>query len=171
MEFETKNYGDRTKALIEKWGPPGEELVMADFFYPMILAWDKRVTVNRFQCHKKVADRVWELFNRIDAFYGAEEIEMLRLNVWGGCFNYRNQRGGDELSTHSWGIALDIDPFHNRLHWGSDRASLAQPAYKKFWELVESCGGVGHGPTRGYDWMHIEFPDPDFKPTPIGVSK
>jgi len=29
---------------------------------------------------------------------------------WGGCFNFRLKRGSNELSTHAWGIAVDINP-------------------------------------------------------------
>jgi len=84
------------------------------------------------------------------------ESKTLKLDLWGGCLNVRRMRGGRKYSTHSWGIAVDYDPLHNRLKWGRDKALFARPEYNKWWEFWEKEGWVSLGRTRNFDWMHIQ---------------
>ena len=88
--------------------------------------------------------------------YGYERIKDLRLDHWGGCLNVRRMSGGRKYSTHSWGIAVDYDPQHNRLKWGRDKAFFARPEYSKWWEFWENEGWTSLGRTRNFDWMHIQ---------------
>jgi hypothetical protein len=37
------------------------------------------------------------------------------LKSWGGCFNVRKMRGGNSMSLHSWGIAIDVNADTNAL--------------------------------------------------------
>lgn len=36
------------------------------------------------------------------------------LVTWDGCFNIRQIRGSDEMSLHSWGVAIDVNAFENQ---------------------------------------------------------
>ena len=38
------------------------------------------------------------------------------LKTWDGCFNIRKIRGGNQMSLHSWGVAIDVNAFENGLH-------------------------------------------------------
>lgn len=124
--------------------------------YPMVLAWDTSKKVTKITAHKKVKESVLTVFDNVLNYYGPEEIKRLRLDYFGGCFNYRPIRGGTTLSTHSWGIALDFDPANNQLNWGRDKAAFARPEYNKWWELWEQQGWVSLGRDRNYDWMHVQ---------------
>lgn len=124
--------------------------------YPMVLAWDTSKKVTKITAHVKVKDSVLRVLNKVHDYYGLTEIKRLRLDYFGGCFNYRVMRGGTSLSTHSWGIALDFDPINNQLRWGSDKATFARPEYNKWWEFWEEEGWVSLGRERNYDWMHIQ---------------
>ena len=124
--------------------------------YPMLIAWDTSKTVNKITCHKKVKDSIDRVLTQVLNEYSIEKIKILRLDYFGGCFNYRLMRGGTQLSTHSWGIALDFDPVNNQLKWGRDRASFARPEYIKWWECWEKEGWVSLGRQRNYDWMHVQ---------------
>lgn len=106
--------------------------------------------------HEKVADRVTNIFAQTAAAYTQEEIEDLGLNQYSGCYNKRKVRGGNSWSIHSWGIAIDIDAGRNPMK-SNGKEPLASSKAKKFWEIVESNGGVSLGRECGYDWMHFQF--------------
>lgn len=62
-------------------------------------------TVN---CHAKIADVLAGVFNDIHAAGMSKHI-----NSFDGCYNYRPKRGGSTLSTHAWGIAVDVNASAN----------------------------------------------------------
>lgn len=131
-------------------------LVLVTLPYPLVLAWDTTKVVTRLTAHKKVKDSLLRVLTKVLNYYGIEEIKRLRLDYFGGCFNYRVMRGGTSLSTHSWGIAIDFDPIKNQLDWGRDKATFARPEYNKWWEFWEEEGWVSLGRERNFDWMHVQ---------------
>ncbi|MCB1423174.1 MAG: peptidoglycan-binding protein [Nitratireductor sp.] len=149
------------QADVEKfYGPPGSHACTAgevQLPFPMRLAWDKNEIVRTFNCHHKVAASFESIFDQVLKHYGLENIRLLGLDLYGGCYNFRKMRGGNRYSMHSWGIALDIDPARNQLKWGRDQAKLDDPEYEPFWSIVEEHGGVSLGRLRNYDWMHFQF--------------
>lgn len=147
-------------ALTAFYGPAmpngNPELVSMNLPYPMVIAWDPGKTVTKITCHRLVKDSISRVLTNVHTVYGIEKIRALRLHYFGGCFNYRLMRGGTQLSTHSWGIALDFDPENNQLQWGRDRALFAKPDYINWWECWEKEGWVSLGRQRNYDWMHVQ---------------
>jgi peptidoglycan hydrolase-like protein with peptidoglycan-binding domain len=82
--------------------------------YPMRLAWDLSVTVQRMTCHKLIARDLGAILAEILAHYGSvEAVRAARMDLFGGCYNYRAMRSGAMPSMHSWGIAIDLDPDGN----------------------------------------------------------
>jgi peptidoglycan hydrolase-like protein with peptidoglycan-binding domain len=146
-----------TQANVEAFfGPPAQNQGMLATPYPFRLAWDTAQVVNRFQCHVKVMDAFRNVFQQTLDHYGIEKIRELRLDLFGGCFNHRPMRGGTQLSMHSWGIAIDLDPERNQLQWNRSRAVFAQPEYEPFWGFVEGQGLISLGRERDFDWMHFQ---------------
>lgn len=149
-----------TKQLIAKYGQPTETgkeyLVTIPLPYPMVLAWDKTKVVNKITCHKLVADKLADIFKDILAHYGAAKISELGINRYGGCFNYRKMRGGNDWSRHSWGVAIDLDPERNQLHETAKTARFARPEYKAMIDIFYKHGFVSLGREKNYDWMHFE---------------
>ncbi len=142
----------------KKYGAPGDEsnFVKLDLPYPMVVAWDKKMTITSFRCHKLVAGQLSNIFASILKEYGLEEIKRLHINYYGGCYNFRQMRGGKEWSRHSWAIAIDLDPERNLLKETHKTARFARPEYKKMIDIFYANGFVGLGREKDYDWMHFQ---------------
>ena len=150
-----------TNQIIAKYGNPNETgagyLTVINLPYPMRLAWDLEVTVTRMSCHKLVADKFKAIFNDLLEHYGYNEIKRLGIDLFGGCFNYRRMRGGTAWSTHSWAIAIDLDPARNKLRETSRTARFARPEYKPMIAIFEKHGFENLGVKKNYDWMHFQI--------------
>lgn len=138
------------------FGAPGSNQVTLAFPYKMRLAWDTSTIVTRTSCHRLVKANFERVFERTLAHYGMDEIRRLRLDLFGGLLNVRRIRGGSSWSMHAYGIACDIDPAHNTLHMGRDRATLDSPEYAPFWRFVYDEGMHSLGKEKNYDWMHFQ---------------
>lgn len=138
-------------------GSPQATAGMADLAYPMKIAWDKSQIIRRFRCHAKVEAPIERIFQKTLAQYGADGVAKLGLDIFGGCYNYRPMRGGNNWSMHAFGIAVDLDPENNQLKWNKSKARFAKAEYEPFWKIVESEGAVSLGRARDYDWMHFQF--------------
>ena len=150
-----------TQQITKKYGTPNETgngyLVKIQLPYPMRLAWDTDTVVNTMMCHKLVADKFLNVFNELLTVYGYEKIKELGIDLFGGCFNYRKMRGGNSWSTHSWGIAIDLDPARNLLKETSKTARFARPEYKSMIDIFYKHGFESLGKEKNYDWMHFQI--------------
>lgn len=148
-----------TQQIIAKYGKPnqgGTYLTSIKLPYPMRLAWDKGTKVTNMKCHKLVAQDFLNVFNDILNTYGYERIQKLGIDLFGGCFNFRQMRGGTDYSRHSWGIAIDLDPERNQLKETSKTAIFAQKEYKPMIDIFYKHGFISLGVEKNYDWMHFE---------------
>jgi hypothetical protein len=139
------------------YGPVGTSMVFMDLPFPMVLAWDLKTTVHRWQCHAKCKDAFHAVWQKTLDHFGHDKIKELRLDRWGGTLNVRKMRGGSRWSMHSWGCAEDVDPDRNSLTTHKPQAVLSHPEYKDFWDIVYSEGGLSLGREKNYDWMHFQF--------------
>jgi hypothetical protein len=150
-----------TAQITKKYGTPNETgkgyLVKITLPYPMRLAWDTDTKVKIMMCHSLVADNFIAVFNELLKEYGYEKIVELGIDLFGGCFNYRKMRGGSAWSTHSWGIAIDLDPARNTLKETSKTARFARPEYKKMIDIFYKHGFESLGREKNYDWMHFQI--------------
>lgn len=149
----------RQSRVEEFYGSPGDSRQQTALILPykMRLAWDLDTVVRQFSCHRKVHDALEYVFESALARYGIDEVQRLRLDLFGGCLNVRRMRGGTSWSMHSWGIAVDIDPDHNALKMTRKQATLDAPVYDPFWAAVYATGAISLGRERDYDWMHFQY--------------
>lgn len=149
-----------SKQALAKYGIPSKSgagyLITINLPYPMRLSWEPKSVVTNFQCHKLIADQLKAVFSDILAHYGLPEIQRLGIDLYGGCFNYREMRGGSELSIHSWGLAIDLDPARNLLKETSKTARFARPEYKAMIDIFYKHGFESLGREKNYDWMHFQ---------------
>ena len=150
-----------TAEIIKKYGKPTQNgspyLTTIKLPYPMKLAWDRKVSVNKMSCHKLVAQNFTNVFNELLAHYGLAELQRLEIDIFGGCFNFRAMRGGSEFSRHAWGIAIDLNPEKNTLKMTFAQSQFSKPEYAKMHEIFEKNGFINLGKTKGYDSMHWEI--------------
>jgi hypothetical protein len=115
----------------------------------MVASWNKGAVIRQIQVHKKVAPSLERVLKRIWDAYGHSQaqIEVSRMHLFGGGFNFRPKRGLSSLSLHAYGAAIDLDPEHNGL--GQKQGTIPQVVIDAF---------KAEGWVWGGDWKNR--PDP-----------
>ncbi len=119
------------------------------FPFPMRLSWKPNKVVNRFMAHKKVGAIIYDALYEFKEEVGLEKIFRNKWNYFGGCFNFRVKRNNQGLSTHSWGIAIDLNP-----HIAPYGKRGHQPDILV--DIFESRGFEWGGRWRHKDSMHFQ---------------
>ena len=125
--------------------------------YPLTLAFPPGTTVTKVTCHKKVADNLTRVFEKILEHFGSvENVRKARMHLFAGMFNFRKIRGSNRLSTHSWGISIDIDSAKNPQGKPHDESKGMMP--KAVVAIFEAEGWKWGGKFRGkrVDCMHFQ---------------
>lgn len=148
---------DTNEALEAVYGPPGEDnLVRIELPYEMKLAWDTDATVNSTLCHEMVAERLSNFLIDINEIYSEDEIEKYGLNLFGGVYNYRNMKGSLRMSTHAWGIAMDLNPTGNPYKAPFESTVFGAAELKPLLDAGEANGFLNAGRYMGKDTMHFQ---------------
>jgi hypothetical protein len=138
------------------YGAPGDSLVRLTSPYPLVIAWDPGVKIKSFLCHEKVHDSLLTCLQTILKFYGsAEKVSEARMDLFGGCYNDRNRRGGRTLSTHAWGAAIDLDPVRNGR--GKPYKKDAGMIPIEVVNIFEDAGWTWGGRFSTPDAMHFQY--------------
>ena len=77
--------------------------------WPMRTSWDGR-EVTRQWIHRAVGPHMIAALEDIGRQVPIKCLRECNCDRLGGVFNFRRKRGGGEMSTHAWGIAIDINP-------------------------------------------------------------
>lgn len=146
--------------IISKFGQPGnaDNFTIIPLPYPMRIAWDLKVKVQKMQCHELAADNFTNVFNQLLKHYGLAELQRLGIDLFGGCVNVRLMRGSKtKWSRHAWGIAIDLDPSRNGLKVKKPIAQFSKPDYKAMIDIFYANDFISYGVEKDYDWMHFEL--------------
>jgi hypothetical protein len=147
---------ETTENLLRYYGPVGENQVKIDAPYSMVLAWDTDKALKQITCHKKVADSLYSALENVSYLYSEKDIIKHGFHLFGGTLNVRKIRGGNRWSTHSWGIAIDIDPARNGLNAKWSQAYLGKPECRDFVDCFKQEGWYSLGLEKNYDAMHFQ---------------
>ena len=124
-----------------------QQLTRASLPFPIPFTAPPHVPVTRIFCHKKLADIFVQVFTEIQKQGLAGEIVR-----YGGCFNFRTKRTSSKLSTHSWGIAIDLNPETNQQ---GTNGNMNPNVIKIFQSFGFKWGGEFSGKSK--DPMHFQF--------------
>lgn len=124
-----------------------EYMAMASLPFPIPLSWNHDVSVTHIQCHKLMVPVFTDVFSGIVTSNMQDSIK-----EFGGCFSFRPQRTGTILSTHSWGIAIDLNPTTNQQ--GTD-GDMDQGIVRIFRDNGFVWGGDWVGKSK--DPMHFQM--------------
>ena len=128
-----------------KW--EAQQIASAPLPYPIPLAWDTTKLAKSMRVHRKLVPVIHEVFTEIEAA-GLKS----KVRTYGGGYSFRAKRTSTKLSTHCWGIAIDLDPTTNALGSPGDMDPGVVAVFR-------SCGFKwgGDWTGRGKDPMHFQF--------------
>ena len=124
-----------------------EMLARVNLPFPMTLSFDPSKTILSFTCHKLLVPIFGDVFSKLQT--GGLQA---KVTSFGGCFAFRPQRTGTVLSTHSWGIAIDLNPITNQQGTLGD---MDAGVIELFRENGFEWGGEWSGKTK--DPMHFQY--------------
>lgn len=113
--------------------------------------------ITKIRAHKLVGD----LFVELIAKSLERGVPKERLH-YGGCYAWRAQRAAAKLSTHSWGIAVDLEPAANPMGRKYDGGETRDPETGLFMmhptvlEIVDELGLVSGAHWNRPDAMHVQ---------------
>ncbi|MGI8732182.1 MAG: M15 family metallopeptidase [Pyrinomonadaceae bacterium] len=125
--------------------------------YPLTLAFPPGTQVTKVLCNKKIADSLKSIFEQILEHYGSlQEVKKARMHLFAGTYNFRKIGGANRLSTHSWGVSIDIDSEKNGQGKPHDESKGMMPmAVVKIFEAEGWKWGGRFGGNR-VDCMHFQ---------------
>jgi len=124
-----------------------EILVAIDLPFAIPLSWNVAQSVQKILCHKKLGSTLSHVFEDIAGRGLGKHIV-----TFGGCYNFRVKRKSEKLSTHSWGIAIDLNPETNQQGKSGDMHSAIVDIFKQY-----GFTWGGDWPGRSKDPMHFQF--------------
>jgi hypothetical protein len=139
------NYIQEDGTLDVRWQT--EMLARATLPFPLTLSFDPSKTISSFTCHKLLVPAFTGVFSKLQAS-GIEAT----VTSFGGCFAFRPQRTGTVLSTHSWGIAIDLNPVTNQQGSAGDMDAKVVEIFR---QTGFEWGGDWSRRTR--DPMHFQY--------------
>jgi LysM repeat protein len=115
--------------------------------FSMPLSWEPKSRVLRLYCHKKLKNIFPAVFAEIQKQGLKKEIR-----AFGGCYNYRPKRTSGKLSTHCWGIGIDLNPETNAQGTTGDMHPGVVAIFRQF---GFKWGGDWTGKSK--DPMHFQY--------------
>jgi hypothetical protein len=132
-----------SKQALDRYGDPKLEKGMVLFDVPTHL--EIGVIPKKVYCNKDLVKPLTQAFTNL-----IERKLVGELKTWDGCFNIRKIRGGQSMSLHSWGLAIDVNAAWN----GLGKEPQLSPAFVK---CFTDAGFDWGGTFKRKDGMHFEL--------------
>lgn len=139
-------------ALKAFYGQAGNEANLDKITFPFPTYYQgKAVATTRV--HEDCAHSLMRILEDIKSRHGSDQSIMRIAGDFGGCFNFRQKRGGSTWSLHAYGAAIDIAPATNafRDSWPM-RSNMPLEIIECFYREGWISGAV----EWGYDAMHFQ---------------
>ena len=117
--------------------------------FTMRASWNTSIKYKWMTMHRLIGDVVVDALEEIRDHNGYNYLREECYDIIGGCYNLRKKTSSDQLSTHSWGIAVDICP-----HLGPFGKRPQMPVF--IVEAFEKRGFVWGGRWKLPDGMHFQ---------------
>lgn len=121
--------------------------------YPLFWSWSGE-PVKTLRVHRKCGGSLLKILEEIENKFTAIDRHKYQLDQCGGVYNFRLMRGGNKLSTHSWGCAIDLAPEINALGVQYDPSKNMMP--KEAVRIFTNEGWQWGGPWSRPDCMHFQ---------------
>lgn len=123
-----------------------KNIVIGFLPFPLRMSWKVDGIVTKIALHRKVIDSFLDAMQEIKNYKGVSYLMANGYDIFGGGFCNRIMRGSNQkVSTHAWGIAVDLNP---QLAPYGEKVNN-QPAF--IVEAFEKRGWVW----RKADYMHV----------------
>jgi hypothetical protein len=132
-------------SLDPRW--EADQLGRAQLPFGLPLSWDQSKLARTIYGHKRLTPVFTDVFAAIQ-----REGLQGQLRTYGGCYNFRGKRTSGKLSTHSWGIAIDLNPETNAQGGAGNMHEGIVDIFRRF---GFKWGGDWSGKTK--DPMHFQF--------------
>lgn len=124
-----------------------DNLITMTLPFPIKYSGNFNQNIIQMTCHKKLSKIFYDTFEDIQQEGLTKEIKS-----FGGCFNFRSKRSSNNFSTHSWGIAIDLNPLSNGM---GTKGDMSPKVVEIFRAHGFKWGGDWIG--KGCDPMHFQY--------------
>lgn len=140
----------RSSDAFEKYGDPHQHNNMILWDVPEEL--EIGMIPKRIYCNKDLVEPLSRAFSNLIERCTDDGVNSYvdEIVTWDGCFNIRKIRGGQNMSLHSWGLAVDINAFENGL---GQEPKLSPGFVKCFTDVGFDWGGK----FNRKDGMHFQL--------------
>lgn len=111
--------------------------------------WFGEPVIKTLLLHPLIKDSLLDSLQEILDLVGEEKLGEQKWNRLGDAYTYRKKKGGQELSCHSWGIAIDLNPLLAPWMKKSNQPKVIVDAFEK-------RGWTWGGRWRNLDGMHFQ---------------
>ncbi len=126
-----------------------ENLRYYKFPFYLCIDWSSSDVARNFRAHKLVGPAIVDAYEAIGGYKGVSWLRMNSFDRYGGTHMFRKMGHENALSTHSWGIAIDVNP-----HLGHYGKPSKQPEF--IVDIFKERGFIWGGDFKITDAMHFQ---------------